>query len=95
MIINKIKFINTSELIFLNKKYKNYHKFALLSFLNNNIEIANPFNKFDIAFFAYIVNERFISIYAICLNKSISPSRPKRCSHKFCYKCNVLNYGQM
>ena len=90
MLISKIKFINISELILIHKKYMDYKKFVLPSFLNNNIEATNPFDKFDITFFAHIIDERFASICAICLNKSISPSRPNRCSHKFCYNCIKL-----
>ena len=64
--------------------------FCCIPFLNNNIEATNLFDKFDITFFAHIVNERFVSLSAIYLSKSILPSRPKRCSHKFCYKCIKL-----
>ena len=90
MITNKIEFIINSEFIFIYKKYMDYKKFILPSFLNDSIETTNPFDKFDITFFARIINERLVVLCTICLNKSISPCRPNRCSHKFCYRCIKL-----
>ena len=63
-----------------------YKNNVLTSFLNNNKEETNPLDKFDITFFAHILNQLFTSICVIYLNKNILPRRPNRCTYKFFYK---------
>ena len=90
MIKIKIEFIIITKFIFISQKNMDYQKYILPSFLNDNMEATNPFDKFDLTFFARIIETQSVVLCAVCLKKSIFPSRPNRCSHKFCYRCIKL-----
>ena len=65
----------------------NHSIYILPTFLEENININNPLNSFDMNSFIYNYQNRSNNICPICLNKCINPSKPNSCGHIFCFMC--------